>query len=50
MESLAIDGAAIAGRVFIDEGTGEQALGFNCDACGRLHTWVLGVTAHGKES
>lgn len=45
-----IDAAAIAGRPFRDDATGEAALGFNCDACGRLHTWVLGVTARGRDA
>lgn len=49
-DPASIDAAAIAGRPFLDEETDEQALGFNCDACGRLHTWVLGVTARGRES
>lgn len=39
----AIDDAAIAGRPFRDGESGEPAFGFNCDACGRLHTWLLGV-------
>ncbi|HEX6852250.1 MAG TPA: hypothetical protein VF139_12685, partial [Candidatus Polarisedimenticolaceae bacterium] len=37
-----IDAAAIAGIPFRDA-SGDLAFGFNCDACGRLHTWILGV-------
>jgi Flp pilus assembly protein TadD len=38
----AVDAAAIAGLPFRDD-AGDLAFGFNCDACGRLHTWILGV-------
>ena len=41
-----VDRAAIAGLPFRDA-AGELAFGFNCDACGRLHTWILGLTPPG---
>jgi tetratricopeptide (TPR) repeat protein len=49
-DAEAIDAAAVAGRAFRDHESGERALGFNCDACGRLHTWVLGVTARKRDA
>jgi hypothetical protein len=41
-----VDAAAIAGLPFRDA-AGELAFGFNCDACGRLHTWILGLMPPG---
>ena len=42
-DSLSLDEAAVAGRSFVDPGSGAGIWGFNCDACGRLHTWLMGV-------
>ena len=42
-DAAEVDDAAIAGLPFRDP-SGELAFGFNCDACGRLHTWILGVS------
>jgi len=39
----AVDEAAVAGRACVDPSTGSEIWGFNCDACGRLHTWLMGV-------
>lgn len=38
-----VDEAAIEGRPFLDPAKSEPIWGFNCDACGRLHTWLMGV-------
>ena len=42
-DPMAVDEAAVAGRSFVDPATGAEIWGFNCDACGRLHTWLMGV-------
>ncbi len=42
-DPAAVDEAAVAGGPFHDPQGGEEIWGFNCDACGRLHTWLMGV-------
>lgn len=39
----AVDEAALAGRKFVDPETGADWSGFVCDACGRVHSWSLGI-------